>query len=117
MAFGRRRLSQSAPLGDAPDCDTGWPSAKISLIRFICFRTIAVCAMGVVAIDCDCAALANEQLTTEELRFFEAKIRPVLVKHCYACHSADAKEIQGDLRLDTRDGIRKGGDSRRPEPG
>ncbi|QDU26574.1 Planctomycete cytochrome C [Anatilimnocola aggregata] len=46
--------------------------------------------------------------------FFEAKIRPVLVEHCYACHSADAaraKKLKGDLLLDTRDGIRKGGES------
>lgn len=32
--------------------------------------------------------------------FFEAKIRPVLVEHCYACHSADAaraKKLKGEL--------------------
>jgi mono/diheme cytochrome c family protein len=31
---------------------------------------------------------------------FESKIRPVLVAHCYGCHSAQAKEAKGDLRLD-----------------
>jgi Protein of unknown function (DUF1553)/Protein of unknown function (DUF1549)/Planctomycete cytochrome C len=41
--------------------------------------------------------------------FFEKKIRPLLVKHCYECHSADAKKVKGELRLDTRDGVRKGG--------
>lgn len=35
--------------------------------------------------------------------FFESKIRPVLVQHCYECHSDNAKKVQGDLRLDTRD--------------
>ncbi len=34
--------------------------------------------------------------------FFEAKIRPVLVEHCYKCHSAESKKIKGDLRLDVR---------------
>src|SRR5262245_20530243 len=43
--------------------------------------------------------------------FFEAKIRPVLVEHCYECHSAKAKKLRGGLRLDTRDGMRKGGDT------
>jgi len=42
---------------------------------------------------------------------FEKKIRPVLVAQCYSCHAADSKEIKGGLALDTRDGIRKGGDS------
>ena len=43
--------------------------------------------------------------------FFEKKIRPVLVQHCYKCHAADAKNVRGGLLLDTRAGIRKGGDS------
>ena len=46
--------------------------------------------------------------------FFETKIRPVLVEHCYSCHSADAaqaKKLKGGLQLDTRNGIRKGGES------
>ena len=46
--------------------------------------------------------------------FFENKIRPVLVKHCYQCHSAKAaakKALRGELLLDTRAGIRKGGES------
>ena len=45
------------------------------------------------------------------LDFFERKIRPVLVKQCYECHSAKAKIVRGKLLLDTRDGIRKGGES------
>src|SRR5436190_16274998 len=46
--------------------------------------------------------------------FFESKIRPVLIEHCYQCHSAQAqanKKLKGSLLLDTRDGLRKGGDS------
>ncbi|WP_165226674.1 PSD1 and planctomycete cytochrome C domain-containing protein [Aquisphaera insulae] len=41
--------------------------------------------------------------------FFEAKVRPVLVEHCYACHSSQAKAVKGGLRLDSRDGMLKGG--------
>ncbi|OYW20085.1 MAG: hypothetical protein B7Z55_07800, partial [Planctomycetales bacterium 12-60-4] len=43
--------------------------------------------------------------------FFEAKIRPVLVKHCYECHSVESGKSKGGLTLDTRQGIRAGGDT------
>src|SRR5262249_56970228 len=43
------------------------------------------------------------------VQFFESKIRPVLVKHCYKCHSAQAKKLKGKLHLDTRAGLLKGG--------
>jgi hypothetical protein len=43
--------------------------------------------------------------------FFEKKVRPVFVEHCYKCHSDQAKKPKGGLRLDTVEGIRKGGDS------
>lgn len=48
------------------------------------------------------------------LDFFEAKIRPMLVKHCYECHSAEAvakNNLKGALLLDTRAGSAKGGES------
>ena len=43
--------------------------------------------------------------------FFEQKIRPTLVKECYACHSSGSKTPKGGLRVDTSEGLRKGGDS------
>src|SRR5438552_29450 len=46
--------------------------------------------------------------------FFEKKIRPVLVEHCYKCHSARAKKLRGGLRLDLKAGWQKGGDSGKP---
>ena len=52
---------------------------------------------------------AAEALTPKDLEFFEKKIRPVLATNCYACHSAEAKTRMGGLSLDTRDGIRTGG--------
>jgi len=48
------------------------------------------------------------------LDFFESKIRPVLVRQCYKCHSGKAaasKTLKGGLQLDTRTGIRKGGET------
>jgi hypothetical protein len=48
------------------------------------------------------------------VEFFEKNIRPVLVRHCYQCHSAKAaasKKLKGGLQLDTRARIRAGGDT------
>jgi hypothetical protein len=41
--------------------------------------------------------------------FFEKKIRPLLVQHCYECHSAN--KSKGNLRLDLQAGWLQGGDS------
>ncbi|NOY00539.1 MAG: DUF1549 domain-containing protein, partial [Verrucomicrobia bacterium] len=53
------------------------------------------------------------ELSQQQRVFFEKKIRPVLVDHCYKCHSEKAEEVEGGLLLDTREGIRKGGDTGR----
>lgn len=44
-------------------------------------------------------------------QFFETKIRPVLVAHCYKCHSAAGEKVKGGLLLDNREAIRRGGES------
>ncbi len=46
-----------------------------------------------------------------ELAFFEAKIRPLFVKHCDECHSTGAEKVKGGLLLDSKDGWMAGGDS------
>ena len=53
------------------------------------------------------AATAANQAGIE---FFENKIRPLLVEHCYKCHS-EGKKKKGGLLLDTRTALLKGGDS------
>jgi len=63
--------------------------------------SIAAWGLGVAA-----PAAASEAAT----RQFEKQIRPLLIAKCYDCHSAD-KKIKGGLRLDTKSGWQKGGDS------
>ncbi|MEM6690781.1 MAG: DUF1549 domain-containing protein, partial [Planctomycetota bacterium] len=46
-------------------------------------------------------SLADE-ITPEQLKFFEAKIRPVLIRECYGCHSNQSGNARGGLRLDTQ---------------
>lgn len=43
--------------------------------------------------------------------FFESRIRPVLIEHCYECHSSASPTAEGGLSLDDRDGLLKGGQS------
>ncbi len=53
----------------------------------------------------------KEAIPPEQLSFFEKNIRPVLARECYSCHSTTAQKVRGGLLLDTREGIRKGGDN------
>src|ERR1700733_1561785 len=48
------------------------------------------------------------------VEFFEVKVRPVLVTGCFKCTSAEAAKagkLKGELLLDTRDGVKKGGEN------
>jgi mono/diheme cytochrome c family protein len=50
-------------------------------------------------------------LGAAERQFFEKQVRPLLIRHCYQCHSSEAKVVKGGLHLDSRGGWMKGGDS------
>jgi hypothetical protein len=59
-------------------------------------------------------AIVSPISAADGMAFFESKIRPVLATHCYECHSQEAVakgKVKGGLQLDTRTGIRKGGDT------
>ena len=58
-----------------------------------------------------CPVIAEEALTADQVKFFETKIRPVLIKECYGCHSNKAGNVRGGLKLDTRELTHIGGDS------
>jgi hypothetical protein len=70
-------------------------------IALLAALVLALSATGTVAAPPDKAGL----------EFFEQKVRPVLAEHCYGCHSVAAKKHKGGLLLDSRDAIRKGGDT------
>ncbi|MEZ5977188.1 MAG: DUF1553 domain-containing protein [Planctomycetota bacterium] len=53
-----------------------------------------------------------DELSADDLEFFESRVRPVLVRECISCHTdRPGKGPAGGLRLDLRDGWRVGGDS------
>src|SRR5881392_1989630 len=71
--------------------------------------------VGFVAVPLFSVAPASAaQAKSEGYDFFEKRIRPVLVERCYKCHSASAEKVKGDLLLDSREGMLKGGESGKP---
>lgn len=48
--------------------------------------------------------------TSQQIEFFESRIRPILAQECYECHSTATKQ-KGGLVLDSRPGWQAGGDS------
>ncbi|HEX5445840.1 MAG TPA: c-type cytochrome domain-containing protein, partial [Pirellulales bacterium] len=71
----------------------------------------AACLVACAAL----AARANEpagqptQNDSSGVEFFERKIRPLLVQHCYACHGQG--RAKGGLNLESREAMLAGGDS------
>ncbi|TWU22017.1 Planctomycete cytochrome C [Novipirellula galeiformis] len=52
---------------------------------------------------------SEAKLSSEAVTFFESKVRPLLIQHCYECHSHEADAKEGELYLDSREGLRIGG--------
>ena len=52
---------------------------------------------------------ASPDVTPEQRRHFETHVRPVLAANCLRCHGA--KKQRGGLRLDSREGLLRGGES------
>ncbi|MEE2639076.1 MAG: PSD1 and planctomycete cytochrome C domain-containing protein [Planctomycetota bacterium] len=57
------------------------------------------------------SAIQSPLADLEKSDFFERKIRPLLSRHCYSCHSKDARPLHASLRLDSAAGLKQGGDS------
>jgi len=55
---------------------------------------ILTLSFGAVALFSFASGFADEG-DEDRKDFFEKKIRPVLVKNCYACHSQKADELKG----------------------
>lgn len=67
----------------------------------------SIAGLGLVCL----ATWPQRTSASDESDFFERKIRPVLVEHCYECHAGESDLIQGGLRLDEPDAMVRGGDS------
>jgi len=62
-----------------------------------------------------CFAVANadqaDPTINDGTTFYRDKIEPVLVSECYRCHSAGAKQVRGNLKVDSRAALLQGGDT------
>jgi len=54
-------------------------------------------------------AVWGQAQTPAPSEFFEKQVRPILASRCFACHSAASQPVMGQLRLDSHEGILKGG--------
>jgi len=50
-------------------------------------------------------------VTPEQAKFFENKIRPVLMTTCAKCHGKGSDKVKGGLSVASREGLLKGGDT------
>ena len=62
---------------------------------------------GIVVVGCLFAM--QQAVDADDAAFFETRIRPLLIKHCLECHGV--KKQESGLRLDSRAGWMRGGDS------
>jgi hypothetical protein len=70
--------------------------------------------LAALAADEESMTMAHAGISADQLNFFEKNIRPVLVEHCYKCHSSESEKIKGGLTLDTKQGSVLGGESGHP---
>jgi hypothetical protein len=86
-------------------------NSLMSLFAYIISRRMTH-ALTLFVFFCAALPLAAQELNDPaKIEFFETRIRPVLVQHCYECHAADAKIVRGGLQLDSNIATLKGGDS------
>jgi hypothetical protein len=101
-----RRLPSQSPF----DLARSSRAAALFSAVLVAVTNVAAVATRVWAQSPEPVAVGGE-LASEEVDFFETKIRPVLAEHCYSCHASDSKIIRGGLLVDSREAIRAGGDS------
>lgn len=81
---------------------------KDACVVLVAFR-FAVVVLGLSLIGSNWS-LADTP-TEDQVVYFESTVRPILVEHCYGCHSVEAEEIEAGLLLDSKSGWETGGDS------
>ena len=79
-------------------------------------QAVHVLVLSCAIISCSQSLMAQsrskgEASQSQQSEHFEKHIRPLLVRHCYECHSGASNEIKGGLRLDSREAVLTGGES------
>jgi hypothetical protein len=81
-----------------------------SFVLSVQFSAVIAHVCTVFAADAPLAAPAPvEVIDAAGIEFFENNIRPILAEHCFTCHSEGAVKLRGNLLLESREGVVKGG--------
>src|SRR5262249_23783786 len=75
---------------------------RVNCITRYAFFLAACCVAPVIV-------FANEGNDAAKSEFFERKIRPLLAKRCFECHSTQTADQSGNLVLDSKAGLTAGG--------
>jgi len=90
-----------------------WRLGQLIPVRLsVCLALIGICLAGFAApVLCTAQSSPQEQQLNkvEQEKFFEAKVRPLLIKSCVECHGPD--DQSGELRLDRQVHLLRGGSS------
>jgi hypothetical protein len=84
---------------------------KASLVKRPLPQKVSLYLLAVIFVSSPPPVTLADEPTSEQIEFFEKSVRPLLVEKCYQCHSAGATSLFAGLRLDSREGVLKGGDS------
>lgn len=78
-------------------------------------RILCLCVLGIATLSKSGYTQANSQNAPaprpQAITLFEMRVRPLLIQKCFSCHSENSRPVQGGLRLDSREGLLKGGES------
>jgi mono/diheme cytochrome c family protein len=85
-----------------------WTIGTYAVLGLVLIGGNIVSVQGAEKKDDAKAAPAASGAAMDDVHFFDEKVRPVLAQNCYKCHTTEA---MGGLRLDSQQGVMKGGDS------
>ena len=103
------RSSALDPLRRRRPWHRNFPAIKARANHFIYLALICLpaLAIGVATQAGDSTERSPEHRA--KIDFFESKVRPLLIQHCYDCHSTGSGESEGDLLLDSSAATLRGG--------
>lgn len=82
-------------------------TCEISAYSYTRYVSIGIVLTGMCQLSL--GSLKAHEFRVTGADYFETKIRPLLEKRCYQCHSAKASLVEGNLQLDSRTGWEEGG--------
>jgi hypothetical protein len=105
--IGVRYAKPSKTIGIVPEIKNARAETQMRIATFVIGVLVAIGSPTALAQPAPRPASDAETAAARDQ--FERDVRPLLVRRCYQCHSTQAKKQKGELTLDTRDGLLRGG--------